>query len=165
MTEIIPTNDANDDKKKDASPLPLISPQPSPIWPKLTNPTRSSLPQLSTTGTAQGVLHWPWQFVLGKAYRPPFFFVTSNQCIAVTNTLGRNSFAFWVCKIIELSFWRRIFFQILAHPVFKMWIIQKPNKVALWNKQHFEEEKKWRLYSMFKVFNTDICWINIKWGI
>ena len=33
------------------------------------------------------------------------------------------------------------FLQILAHPVFKMWVIQKPNKVALWNKRHFEEEK------------------------
>ena len=33
------------------------------------------------------------------------------------------------------------FFQILAHPVFKMWVIQKPNKVALWNKRRFEEKK------------------------
>ena len=33
------------------------------------------------------------------------------------------------------------FFQILAHPVYKMWVIQKPNKVALWNKRHFEEKK------------------------
>ena len=56
------------------------------------------------------------------------------------------------------------FFQILSHPVFKMWVIQKPNKVALRNKRHFEE-KKWSLYSMFKIFSTDICWINIKWGI
>ena len=41
-----------------------------------------------------------------------------------------------------LTFWRRtFFFQILAHPVFKMWVIQKPNKVALWNKWHFEEKK------------------------
>ena len=63
------------------------------------------------------------------------------------------------------TFWRRnFFFQILAHPVFKMWVIQKPKKVALWNKRHFEE-KKWRLYSMFKIFSTDICWINIKLGI
>ena len=30
---------------------------------------------------------------------------------------------------------------ILAHPVCKMWIIQEPKKVALWNKQHFEEKK------------------------
>jgi hypothetical protein len=28
---------------------------------------------------------------------------------------------------------------MLAHPVLKIWIIQEPNKVALWNKQHFEE--------------------------
>ena len=65
----------------------------------------------------------------------------------------------------SLTFRRRIFFfQILAHSVFKMWVIQKPNKAALWNKRHFEE-KKWRLYSMFKILRTDICWINIKWGI
>ena len=30
---------------------------------------------------------------------------------------------------------------ILAHSVFKMWIIQEPKKVALWNKRHFEEKK------------------------
>ena len=65
---------------------------------------------------------------------------------------------------LTLTFWWRTFFQILAHTVFKMWVIQKPNKVALWNKRHFEE-KKWRLYSMFKIFSRDICWINIKWGI
>jgi hypothetical protein len=34
-----------------------------------------------------------------------------------------------------------IFFKILAHPVYKIWIIQEPKKVALWNKRHFEEEK------------------------
>ena len=44
-------------------------------------------------------------------------------------------------KLLYLTFWRRIFFQILAHPVFKMSVIQKPNKVALWNKRHFEEKK------------------------
>ena len=33
------------------------------------------------------------------------------------------------------------FFQILAHLAFKTRVIQKPNKVALWNKRHFEEEK------------------------
>ena len=66
------------------------------------------------------------------------------------------------CKINLLA--TDFFFQILAHPVFKMWVIQKPNTVALWNKRHFEEKKK-RLYSMFKIFSTDICWINIKWDI
>ena len=40
-----------------------------------------------------------------------------------------------------LTFGDGLFFQILAHSVFKMWVIQKPNKVALWNKRHFEENK------------------------
>ena len=34
-----------------------------------------------------------------------------------------------------------LFFLILAHPVYKMRIIQEPNKLALWNKLHFEEKK------------------------
>ena len=33
-----------------------------------------------------------------------------------------------------------LFFLILAHSVYKMWIIQEPNKLALWNKLHFEEK-------------------------
>jgi len=33
------------------------------------------------------------------------------------------------------------YISILAHPVGKMRIIQEPNKVALWNKRHFEEKK------------------------
>ena len=42
----------------------------------------------------------------------------------------------------NLTFWRRnYFFLILAHPVYKMWIIQEPNTLELWNKLHFEEEK------------------------
>ena len=34
------------------------------------------------------------------------------------------------------------FFLILAHPVYKMWILQEPNTLELWNKLHFEEKKK-----------------------
>ena len=52
------------------------------------------------------------------------------------------------------------FFLILAHPVFTMLITQEPKKVALWNKRHFEEKKR-RVCSMFKIFCTCICWINI----
>ena len=41
-----------------------------------------------------------------------------------------------------LTFWRRNnFFLILAHPVYKMRILQEPNKLALRNKLHFEEKK------------------------
>jgi len=34
-----------------------------------------------------------------------------------------------------------LFFLILAHSVYKMWIVQGPNTLDLWNKLHFEEEK------------------------
>jgi len=34
-----------------------------------------------------------------------------------------------------------LFFFILAHPVYKMWVKQEPNMLELWNKLHFEEEK------------------------
>jgi hypothetical protein len=37
--------------------------------------------------------------------------------------------------------WRRNFLLNFSTPVFKIWIIQEPNKVALWNKRHFEERK------------------------
>ena len=64
-------------------------------------------------------------------------------------------------RMDELTLWRwNYFFLILAHPVYKMWIIQEPNKLALWNKLHFEEKKR-RVKSMFKIFSTYICWINI----
>ena len=39
-----------------------------------------------------------------------------------------------------------IFFFILAHPVYKMWIVQEPNKLELWNKLHFEEKKTESIY-------------------
>jgi hypothetical protein len=50
---------------------------------------------------------------------------------------------------------------ILAHPVCKMWIIQEPKKVAIWNKWHFEEKKKRSVCSMFKKFSMYICWKSI----
>ena len=62
----------------------------------------------------------------------------------------------------SLTFWRRnYFFFILAHPVYKMWIIHEPITLELWNKLNFEVERKTRrLYTMFKTFITYICWIN-----
>ena len=38
--------------------------------------------------------------------------------------------------------------------------MQEPNTLELWNKLHFEEEKR-RVYMMYKKFSTYICWINI----
>ena len=42
----------------------------------------------------------------------------------------------------KLTLWRRnYFFFNFSTPVYKMWIIQEPNTLALWNKLHFEEKK------------------------
>jgi len=52
------------------------------------------------------------------------------------------SFRKWLANTSNLTFWRRNYiFLILAHPVYKMWIIQEPNTLELWNKLHFEEKK------------------------
>jgi hypothetical protein len=47
-----------------------------------------------------------------------------------------------VIKINPLAPELLLFFSILAHPVYKLCIIQEPNKLALWNKLHFEEKKR-----------------------
>jgi hypothetical protein len=44
-----------------------------------------------------------------------------------------------VCSILTLL--RRNSLLNFSTPVFKMWILQEPNKVALWNKRNFEEKK------------------------
>ena len=91
-----------------------------------------------------------------------FSYILPDYAVAkLSPRLFSLSYLLMTIKLLATDF----FFQISAHPVFKMWVVQKPNKVALWNKRHFEEKKKWRLYSMFKIFSMDICWINIKRGI
>ena len=89
-----------------------------------------------------GPLHiFHWLFT-GNT-RLKFMLQTDRQ---YSRTVFRVSY--WVRTLLifflSLILWRRnYFFLILAHPVYKMWIIQGPNKLALWNKLHFEEKKRW----------------------
>jgi len=39
-----------------------------------------------------------------------------------------------------------LFFFNFSTPVYKMWIIQEPNTLELWNKLHFEGEKTESIY-------------------
>ena len=48
----------------------------------------------------------------------------------------------FLSHILNLLAPELFFFLILAHPVYKMWIIQEPNTLELWNKLHFEEGEK-----------------------
>jgi len=52
---------------------------------------------------------------------------------AETNPYSQDTYI----NLLEPGF----YIEILAHPVGKMRIIQDQNKVALWNKRHFEEKK------------------------
>ena len=80
------------------------------------------------------------------------------------NVAERNSVSHDATTCVPRHDWPSgagIIFLILAHPVYKTWIMQEPNTLELWNKLHFEEKKKRRVYTMFKRFSTYICWINI----
>ena len=58
------------------------------------------------------------------------------------NKVRFHSYTRNVCNDVQINpLALELFFLILAHPVYKMWITQEPNKLALWNKLHFEEKK------------------------
>ena len=68
--------------------------------------------------------------------------VVNMEICANFPVLGTLTYLNETCTV-ALTLWRRnyFFFLILAHTVYKMWIIQEPKKLELWNKLHFEEEK------------------------
>ena len=68
---------------------------------------------------------------------------------------------FWREKIGEYIPCLKYSVPIFVQYIYKVWIIQEPNTLELWNKLHFEEKKNRRVYTMFKIFSTYICWINI----
>ena len=66
-------------------------------------------------------------------------FVTSQIIREGTHMVSQTN---EMADVDSLTLWRRnYFFLILAHPVYKMWIIQVSNKLALWNKLHLKRKK------------------------
>ena len=57
-----------------------------------------------------------------------------------------------ICWAVQISnlLGPELFFLILAHPVYKMWVIQEPNTLESWNKLHFEEREK-KTESIYRV--------------
>ena len=53
---------------------------------------------------------------------------------------------FGVTLIFSFNLLRRNYIFNFSTSVYKMWIIQKPNTLDLWNKLHFEEEKTESIY-------------------
>jgi len=95
-----------------------------------------------------------------KILPPPGFDPPNPECPARSQSLYRLRYMAHHTKHTLNLLVPELFFKILAHPVYKMWIIQEPNILELWNKLHFEEKKR-TVYTMFKIFSTYICWINI----
>ena len=61
-------------------------------------------------------------------YQGLFYYWVGNAFVYLTR--GFQTFIFHLPEIISINLLATdFFFQILAHPVFKMWVIQKPNKV------------------------------------
>ena len=95
--------------------------------------------QLLTSTICLGVLS-PRENIFSRFSTKPVF--TANGDKRYRNG-GIQSY---VLNVINLLAAELFFFLILAHPVYKMWKIQKPNMLELWNKLHFEEEKKESIY-------------------
>ena len=64
------------------------------------------------------------------------------RVVATHGLIKQLNTAVLLHNLTILTLWRRNFLLNFSTPVFKMWIIQEPKKVALWNKRHFEERKK-----------------------
>ena len=62
---------------------------------------------------------------------PKLSFSTRNTCIPLPTAVTKRIQAFNLLA-------PELFFLILAHPVYKLWIIQEPKTLELWNKLHFE---------------------------
>ena len=88
---------------------------------------------------------WGWN--TDRANVPTDCFITINSWgkplpLKVFTTVNVTTWKQNKGRVSSLTFWcRNYFFLILAHSVNKMWIIQEPNKLELWNKLNFEEKK------------------------
>jgi len=100
--------------------------------------------KIETYWQAQSVCYNPpWQ----KHFIPALLIVLQSAILNLLYLFAygfkwRHSFAYdillrWPINLLEPEF----YIEILAHPVGKMRIIQEPNKLALWNKRHFEKKK------------------------
>jgi len=98
-----------------------------------------------------------WVMFMARNYRDGTNIITKPY----TALLGEDNLVFFMAPTVKkhtfVSWHRRFqpfnllapelfFFLILAHVVYKMWIIQEPNTLELWKKLHFEGKKPESIY-------------------
>ena len=98
--------------------------------------------QVLNLGTIGSVTLWPL-----CAQSKDHWCSCIEDCVGSRDSLGvkfvRNYTKAWQLLLVRLEInllAPELFFLILAHPVYKMWIIQKPTTLELWNKLDFEEK-------------------------
>jgi hypothetical protein len=58
----------------------------------------------------------------------------------------------WTLSALEINLLApELFFFNFNTPVYKIWLIQEPNTLELWNKLHFEEKKTRRIYHVLNI--------------
>jgi len=96
------------------------------------------------------IKYYAYNIVARKMYntklKPKLIFQSVTALAQLTLSLWINTLSFLPeydspSRLAPLIFWRRNIFLILAHSVYKMWIIQEPNTLELWNKIAFWREK------------------------
>jgi len=97
-----------------------------------------------------------WGEVVRPAFTKPtetepreFFVAFTNSSFAAAQYVCLSSPALGLNQPPINLLAPEFYISILAHPVCKMWIIQEPKRVALWNKRHFEE-KNWEYAACLK---------------
>ena len=66
----------------------------------------------------------------------------------------------------SLTFWCRNYIFNFSTPVYKMWIIEEPNTLELWNKLHFEEKNvNNRGTKYFRIMTQTAFWRGKMWII
>ena len=101
-------------------------------------------------------VHYFPDLINGTIFRGKKCYWTKNVCFDFLCSFCRKYFSFWeeFSKMLSRMYVDiyvnllapELFFLILAHPVYKMWIIQEPNTLELWKKVHFEERKTESIY-------------------
>ena len=81
--------------------------------------------QWKTQQNVQGFSRWRW-----LPYKGQYLYMLCVNMIA----------------LLHINLLAPGFFFNFSTPVYKMWIIQEPNKLELWNELHFEEEKTESIY-------------------
>jgi hypothetical protein len=105
---------------------------PSQLWLNCNRLLRLGRPQGAVTLLRWCEWWYVWEWSTRRGLKPTFYRLPRLW----SQWKSSPGVPWWA-----LTFWHRNFLNFFSTPVCKMWIIQEPKKVALWNKRNFEEKE------------------------